>query len=56
MSGQMNLLAPPSEGPIEVPICRSVLYAGASAHADYFWDLVGPVVDWLEGELRRVAP
>jgi hypothetical protein len=34
MSAQMNLLAPPSEGPIEVPICSSVLCVGAWAHAD----------------------
>jgi hypothetical protein len=34
MSGQMNLLAPPSEGPVEVPLCRSVLHSGASAHAE----------------------
>jgi hypothetical protein len=31
VSGQMNLLAPASDGPIEVPICRSVLYSGAKA-------------------------
>lgn len=31
MSGQMNLLAPPSDGPIEVPITRRVLYSGADA-------------------------
>lgn len=30
----MNLLAPPSAGPIEVPICASVLYAGADARAE----------------------
>src|SRR5262245_37231222 len=30
----MNLLAPPSEGPIEVPICSSVLHVGAWAHAE----------------------
>lgn len=33
MSGQLNLLAPPSDDPIAVPICRSVLYSGANAHA-----------------------
>lgn len=29
----MNLLAPPSDDPVAVPICRSVLYSGAHAHA-----------------------
>jgi hypothetical protein len=24
-------------------------------HADYFWDLLYPAVDWLEGELRQAA-
>jgi len=33
MSDQLNLLAPPSEDPVAVPICRSVLYAGSRAHA-----------------------
>jgi hypothetical protein len=31
--GQLNLLAPPSDDPVAVPICRSVLYAGSMAHA-----------------------
>ena len=30
----MNLLAPPSAGPIQVPISRSVLYAGSRAHEE----------------------
>jgi hypothetical protein len=30
----MNLQAPPSGGPIEVPICAGVLRCGADAHAD----------------------
>lgn len=29
----MNLLAPPSDGPIEVPISRSVLYSGCGARS-----------------------
>jgi hypothetical protein len=29
----MSLLAAPSDDPIAVPICRSVLYSGANAHA-----------------------
>jgi hypothetical protein len=33
VSGQLNLLAPPSEGPLAVPICRSVLSAGSRAVA-----------------------
>lgn len=33
MSGQLNLLAPPSEDPVAVPICRWVLYAGSAAHS-----------------------
>jgi len=34
MSGQLNLLAPPSEEPIVVPICRSVLHAGSTASVE----------------------
>lgn len=34
MSGQLNLLASPSEDPVAVPICRSVLYSGSEAHAE----------------------
>lgn len=33
MSGQMNLLAPPAEGAVEVPICPEVLLRGAEAHS-----------------------
>ncbi len=33
MSGQLNLLAPPKDDPIAVPISRSVLYAGSRARA-----------------------
>ncbi|HEY5052277.1 MAG TPA: hypothetical protein VII45_02595 [Solirubrobacterales bacterium] len=33
MSGQLNLLAPPSEDTIAVPICREVLYSGCRAHS-----------------------
>ncbi len=34
MSTQMSLLAPPAEGPLEVPVCWTVLYYGADARAD----------------------
>jgi hypothetical protein len=33
MSGQLNLLAPPSDEAIAVPICRAVLYSGCRAHS-----------------------
>jgi hypothetical protein len=28
----------------------------AEIGADHFWDLLCPAIDWLEAELRRVAP
>jgi hypothetical protein len=34
MSGQMSLLAPPSAGPLEVPICQAVLVYGANARTE----------------------
>jgi hypothetical protein len=34
VSGQMSLLAQPSDSPIEVPVSRSVLYSGANAYVE----------------------
>lgn len=33
-TSQMSLLAPPASGPVEVPVCREVLYSGANARAE----------------------
>ena len=34
MSGQLNLLAPPRDDPVAVPICRAVLYSGSRASTE----------------------